>query len=130
MSVDTKGNVAIQASGGAGATQGDPGISFTRYKCITNTPSINDLNGPGYQLGGSSTVPIGDVPVALGGDFNIIPNEEKNTTCYGVTTNSGLGFGPSTKEFHVEWGTTITVPKTQFNVFDVAQSVYIKIMEW
>ena len=33
-------------------------------------------------------------------------------------------------EFHVEWGTTVTLPKTQFNIYDLARSVYIKIMEW
>ena len=43
--MDTKGNVAIQASGGGGITAGAPGISVTRYKSITNAPKIDKLNG-------------------------------------------------------------------------------------
>ena len=30
----------------------------------------------------------------------------------------------------VEWGTTVTLPYTKFNVFDGARKVYNKIMEW
>ena len=40
-----------------------------------------------------------------------------------------LAAGGSIAEFHVEWGETVTLGKT-FNVFDIAKSVYIKIMEW
>ena len=30
----------------------------------------------------------------------------------------------------VEWGKTFTIPGTEFNIFDVSESIYRKIMEW
>ena len=128
VSMDTKGNVAIQASGGGGITGGDPGISITRYQSVTNAPNIDKLNDAYYQVGGSIAVPIEGVPVAAGGDVMFMPDPALNTGYFGLTGN--VGFGTPGKEFHVEWGTTVTLPYTQFNVYEVARSVYIKIMEW
>ena len=128
VSMDTKGNVAIQASGGGGITGGDPGISITRYQSVTNAPNIDKLNDAYYQVGGSIAVPIEGVPVAAGGDVMFMPDPALNTGYFGLTGN--VGFGTPEKEFHVEWGTTVTLPYTQFNVYEVARSVYIKIMEW
>ena len=128
ISMDTKGNVAIQASGGGGITGGDPGISITRYQSVTNAPNIDKLNDAYYQVGGSIAVPIEGVPVAAGGDVMFMPDPALNTGYFGLTGN--VGFGTPGKEFHVEWGTTVTLPYTQFNVYEVARSVYIKIMEW
>ena len=128
VSMDTKGNVAIQASGGGGITGGDSGISITRYQSVTNAPNIDKLNDAYYQVGGSIAVPIEGVPVAAGGDVMFMPDPALNTGYFGLTGN--VGFGTPGKEFHVEWGTTVTLPYTQFNVYEVARSVYIKIMEW
>ena len=128
VSMDTKGNVAIQASGGGGITGGDPGISITRYQSVTNAPNIDKLNDAYYQVGGSIAVPIEGVPVAAGGDVMFMPDPALNTGYFRLTGN--VGFGTPGKEFHVEWGTTVTLPYTQFNVYEVARSVYIKIMEW
>ncbi|MDD7635687.1 MAG: RHS repeat-associated core domain-containing protein [Clostridiales bacterium] len=128
ISVDTKGNVAIQGSAGGGITGGSPGISITAYQSMTNAPSIGKLEGPGYQIGGSVGVPVYGVPLAAGGDFNIMPDSALNTAYLGVTTN--VGFGTPGGEFHVEWGETATLNATRFNVFDVAEELYIKIMEW
>ena len=128
VSMDTKGNVAIQVSGGGGITGGDPGISITRYQSVTNALNIDKLNDAYYQVGGSIAVPIEGVPVAAGGDVMFMPDPALNTRYFGLTGN--VGFGTPGKEFHVEWGTTVTLPYTQFNVYEVARSVYIKIMEW
>ena len=130
IAMDTKGNVAIQASTGGGFTGGTPSITLTGYNCITNAPSINALNGPGYQIGGSAIVPIEGVPFAAGLDLNIIPDSEREKNYYGVTPSLGFGLGAPGVETHAEWTTTYTLPKTQFNIYDVARSVYIKIMEW
>ena len=128
VSMDTKGNVAIQASLGGGITGGDPGISVTQYKSVTNAPNIKKLNDAYYQVGGSIAVPIEGVPVAAGGDIMYMPDPELNTGYFGLTGNAGLG--TPGKEFHVEWGTTATIPGMQFNVYDFARAVYIKIMGW
>ena len=128
LSIDTKGNVAIQASGDGGVTGGTPSFSITRYKSITNAPSIDKLNGTYYQVGGSVAVPIEVIPFAAGGDVMIVPDSELNAAYVGITGN--VGFGIPGAEGHVEWGETVTLPNTRFNLFDVAQSVYIKIMEW
>lgn len=70
-------------------------------------------------------MPIEGVPVAAGGDVMFMPDPALNTGYFGLTGN--VGFGTPGKEFHVEWGTTVTLPYTQFNVYEVARSVYIKI---
>lgn len=57
-----------------------------------------------------------------------MPDPALNTGYFGLTGN--VGFGTPGMEFHVELGTTVTLPHTQFNVYEVARSVYIKIMEW
>ncbi|MGN1452076.1 MAG: RHS repeat-associated core domain-containing protein [Eubacteriales bacterium] len=128
VSMDTKGNVAIQASGGGGITGGDPGISITRYQSVTNAPNIDKLNDAYYQVGGSIAVPIEGVPVAAGGDVMFMPAPENNTGYFGITGNVGLG--TPGKEVHVEWGTTVTQPYFQVNVYEAARYVYIVIMEW
>lgn len=64
-------------------------MSVTAYQTVTNAQTIYDLNGPGYQIGGSVEVPVYGIPLVVGGDFNILPNS-KNTNYYGVTTNVGI----------------------------------------
>ena len=128
ISIDTNGDVAIQGSVGGGLTGGSPGASVTAYQSITNAPSIDKLEGSGYQIGGSAGVTAYGVPVAVGGDFNIIPDGVLNTTYFGAT--STVGFGTPGGEFHVEWSETATWNATRFNIFDLANYLYIKIMEW
>ena len=128
VSFDTKGNIAVQGSSSGGFTGGSPGVSFTGYQSIANAPSIEKLEGSGYQIGGSIGVPVYNVPIAAGGDVNIIPDEALGTTYYGLTGN--LGFGTPGGEIHAEWGNTATWGITKFNVFDMANVGYIKIMEW
>lgn len=57
-----------------------------------------------------------------------MPDPALNTGYFGLTGN--VGFGTPGKEFHVELGKTGTLPHTQFNVYEVTRSVYIKNMEW
>ena len=128
VSMDTKGNVAIQASGGGGITGGSLGISITHYQSITNAFSINQLNDAYYQIGGSIAVPIEGIPVAVGGDVMFMPAPENNTGYFGITGNVGLG--TPGKEVHVEWGATVTQPYFQVNVYEAARYVYIVITEW
>lgn len=128
ISADTKGNVAIQKSFGGGLTVGNYGISGTGYASITNAPNIDKLNGPFYQVGGSSAAVVGGVPVAAGGDIVFMPDTELNKGYFGLTGN--IGFGTPGVEAHVEWGNTSTFTATRFNVFDIARDIYNMIMEW
>ena len=113
IAFDLKGNVAMQWNLSGGVTTGSPGLSLTSYHLATNAPEISDLEDTGYQLGGLKGIPIGYVPVAVGGDFNIIPNsKEENKYYYGISDNVGLG----SSELHVIWGDTWTIKKTQHNV--------------
>ena len=50
-------------------------------------------------------------------------NTENRPLCYCVTGSPGA-------EFHVEIGYTDTIEKTKFNIFDIVENFYIKIMEW
>ncbi len=127
MSIDSKGNVALQGTFIRGFSS-NCGGSITAYNTRTNAPSIDNLNGPGYQIGGSYGFFVEGFPVCVGADFNIIPNEDANEMYLGVSRCGGIGI-PGL-EMHVEYGTTETWGKTQFNVFNAARDIYIGIMEW
>jgi RHS repeat-associated protein len=124
VSMDTKGNIAIQHTVGGGVATGTPGISGTVYASITNAPDISKLEGPYAQVGASAA----GGGLAVAGDVMIIPDSENDTSYFGATFNGG--FGTPGAEFHVEWGETETIEATSFNIFDFARDIYIKIMEW
>ena len=127
LSVDTKGNVAVQYSYGGGVTGGSAGISVSRYKTRTNAPNIHQLEGPSQQIGGSFGVPIYGVPVSAGADLIFMRNEKLNKNYFGYSKN--LGIGTSGGEMHTEWGETQTISGTEFNVYDLIDKFFIKIME-
>ena len=132
ISVDTKGNVAIQGTFSGGATSNStPTASIGNFSMVSNAPSVNELNGDGYQLGGSASVPLLPVPVSInvGRDLNIIPNIKQNSNYYGLSSFVGISPPTLSVEGHAEWGKTGSTI-IQFNVFDVMQKIYIKIMEW
>ena len=128
ISFDRRGNVALQTNISGGVTGGTPGISATSYKTVTNAPNISKLNGIGGQVGGSVATLVYGAPVFIGGDLNIIPDPDSTTIYHGITSNVGIGTPGG--ELHVEWGETYTWEQTEFNVFDVAKAIYVKIMEW
>ena len=128
ISMDTKGNVALQGSYLGGVTAGSPSVSLTGYNTITNASSIDKLEGTAYQIGASVGVPVYGVPLVGGNDFNVIPDMDMNRTYYGMTSSIGVGLPGA--EFHIEWGDTKTWEATRFNVFECADAMYIKIMEW
>ena len=124
---DSKGNIAVQLTLGGGITTGTPSLSFTRFHSFTNAPKINTLTMDTTQIGGSVAAMVGTVPVAVGGDAMLIYDPKEKKKYYGFTTNAG--FGSPGKELHLEWGDTTTIT-TEFNIYKVAEEVYIKIMEW
>ena len=128
IAIDTKGNIAFQGSFMGGFTGGSPGASVSLYRTVTNAPNIDKLEGTGYQIGGSAGIPVYGIPIAVGGDFVIIPDETENDVYFGNTINAG--FGTPGGEGHVEWGETATWGKTRFNVFGLIDDIYKKISEW
>ena len=111
-------------------------------KTVTGTTHYYTLNGSQilteqwgnifivylYQIGGSYGAIVYGVPVVAGGNFDIIPSSNNGDTYYGITSSAGLGV-PG-KEFYVTGGMTGTVSGIGFNVFDFAESIFQKIMEW
>ena len=80
---DAQGNKDILVTVGAnlGLRMGAGGGIF---KNTTNAKTVKDLLGWGLNFGTSA-----EMPVAVGADGNIIPNEEKNY--YGVTESVNVG---------------------------------------
>ena len=125
VSWDTKGNVVLQASGNVDVTTtATPTWSVTKHHTTTNAPTVNDLQGPGYEMGGSAQIPL--TPVVVGAEGIFLENTQTDETYYGVTYSGGIGSG---YEFHAGGGGTTNVSQT-FNVFDELDKLYIKIMEW
>ena len=124
---DSKGNVAIQVTKGGGVTTGTPSISITRFHSYTNAPSIKALTLETAQIGGTVGMMVGPVPLSGGGDVMLIYNPTNKKTYYGLTCNAG--FGSPGHELHIEWGDTTTETK-EFNIYELAEDIYIKIMEW
>ena len=129
VSMDTDGNIALQLSLGGGlCATPSHGFSVTKYESVSNAPSVDNLTGPGYQIGASGGAVLDFVPIAAGGDFNIIPDAKTGEVYFGVTTNRG--FGTPGFEAHAGVNQTVTIPGTEFNIFDLARKIYDKIMEW
>mgnify|MGYP004468819933 CR=1 FL=1 len=128
VAIDTKGNVAIQGTINSGFTGGSPGGAIMIYQSITNAPCIYSLNGMGYQFGGSFGFSAGGVPVVVGGDYNVFASDDLKKAYKGGTL--GGGFGSPGGEVHVGFGDTITIDSTSFNIYDIFNDAYIKIMEW
>ncbi len=128
ISIDTKGNVAIQHSTGIGSSTESLTFSATTYKSVTNAPNIEKLEGNAYQIGGSVGVPVSNIPLSAGADLSIIPDYEENKKYLGIS--SGVGVGMTGAEIHLESVNTMTFVDYKFNVFNIAENIYIKIMEW
>ena len=111
VSLDWKGNVAVQWTGSGGPTVGTPALGILGYTSITNAESVYHLEGMGTQIGGSYSIPIPDTPfsVMVGGDINIMGNiNNRKPDAVGVTMAAGLGIGTG-GEAHIEWGETQTI---------------------
>lgn len=123
LAVDFKGNVAIQSTFVGGVTTGTPSGSIGLYATVTNAPTVNDLAGPGYQIGGSVNVisPSG-LGVSGGGELNIIDaTSTRGKYYYGATGLLGITAWPG-GETHAEWGETTNV--STFNIYDTMADCY------
>lgn len=99
---------AIQATFAGGAIISEnPGASLMVYRMNTNAPSVDDLQGKGYQIGGSFGAIVDGAPLAAGGEINILYNQTSDQYYYGATV--GIGAGTPGIEGHVELGETTTI---------------------
>jgi hypothetical protein len=120
ITLDPQGNTAFQVGGSVSLTIGSAGISPNGFISISNAPLASKLEGEGLQIGGSIGTMLEGLPVAFGGDFNVIPDYDENTTYYGGTYSVGLGGDIGLNDLHVGGSYTHTV--CQFNIFDAADS--------
>ena len=127
LSIDSGGNVEMQYTVGGAVTTGS-GVSLMNYQTITNAPNVTNLHDDGYQVGASVGVPIYNIPAAAGADINIIPDTDANRAYYGFT--SGAGLGTPGMEAHVGWSTTRPVKSIKFNINEIFNSFYDKILGW
>ncbi|MCH5258800.1 MAG: RHS repeat-associated core domain-containing protein [Lachnospiraceae bacterium] len=131
ISLDYRGNVAIQATGAWGVTAQNfvgPSVSFAGYRTVTNAPNVYELNGEGACIGGSGAAMAGAIPLYVGGDFVIVgdlsnrPADYKNY--YGFT--EAVGFGMPGFEGHAEISNTVTL--VDFNILDlIIDFIYKKV---
>ena len=68
ISIDTKGNVAVQATGMGGVTVGGKAIGILEYKTVTTASTVYDLEGFSAQVGGSYMFPNCKGETSNGGD--------------------------------------------------------------
>ena len=88
------------------------GLSFASTFTYTNAPSVSNLYGPTYSVGGS----IPGVSV----DYNAIPIGDGSNEIYsGITIASGM----ITPGFNVSMSNTVWGISVPFSVFDVAEAM-------
>jgi RHS repeat-associated protein len=116
LAMDTSGDMVLQYTQGDGLGVGY-GTSLTGFVMITNAPSVDELEGVGYQIGGSA-----GKGKCLGGDFILIPNDSR------VYNGMDVNFGYCTpgKEVHVIRGYTNN-SETKINVFDIVRNIHYTI---
>lgn len=121
--VDSDGNFGIQASYNGGVTVGTPSLTGSAFISFSNAPSIYHLEGPGSSIGGSAAIPLAyGIPLALGGEFNIIGDvNDFSQKYYGMTILAGTGVAAG-GEGHIEWGETVTL--FSYNMFDLWDYLY------
>ena len=123
VSMDARGNFAIQATGSVALTTGTPGVSGGVYVFATNAPNIDNLEDEALGIGGS--VSCGYM---LGGEVNIIPDYANDKTYYGATLV--LGVGTPGGEVHISGAYTATVPKSKYNFFSIYKKGFERVAAW
>jgi len=89
------------------------GASLAGTVTFTNAPSVSNLYGPAYSVGGA-------VP-GIAVDYNAIPvGDGSNETYSGVTIAGGM----ITPGFNVGMSNTILGLPVPFNVFDIIEAMY------
>jgi len=117
---DTKGNVGVIFTGCAGG--GTPSAAFSAFGTINSSPDIFSQRGPSTQVGGSFDYS----GVNVGGEYSFFQNYETNEIYQGLSIFGGIGV-PIPIELHGERGYSFVFG---INIYDIAEKIYIKIMDW
>ncbi len=134
LSIDTTGDIVWQYSydgsiGGESdslAPNSPIGASLREFQMVTNAPSVDNLTGMGYQIGGSVLYP--GTPVSMGADIVILPDSQNNKHYYGVAVGAGLGTAKT--EGHASWGETYNIgDNDHFNIFNWLNNLLHGILE-
>ncbi len=125
IALDTRGNVAVQRSYSWGAST-SLGASVTVYGTQTNAPTIHDLKGTAYQIGGSVGVPVNGFPASVGADLVMMTNGNGDLTYFGIMR--ALGAGTPGGEGHIEYGMTENKSE-EYNIYELMDHIFIKLME-
>ena len=127
ISIDTKGNVAVQGALLVGPTTSTPALGILEYKTVTTASSVYELEGFSAQVGGSKLFPIQEgCPIwgMAGGDLVFIGNPNNGRPgAIGITSSGGIGIGEGV-EFHAQMGQTTTF--YSINLFDLWDGIYDK----
>ena len=126
IACDSKGSVVAQFTFGEAVTTGTPSAAVQKYYSVTNAPSVDELKGFGVSLGGSLAIPIKEIGCAIGADFNILGDPNKQIKYVGETISIGIASSPGA-EGHVQMANTWN--SKPFNIFDAWDKLYNKYYE-
>lgn len=91
-----------------------------------NAPTIHDLEGTAYQIGGSAGFPVNGFPASAGADLVMMTNGKGDLTYFGLTGAAGIGTPGA--EGHIEYGMTESNSE-EYNIYDLVDQFFIKLME-
>ena len=120
ITTDNKGNIGVIITGCTWG--GTPNASASVYETMTTAPDIYKQRGMSTQIGGSADVS----GVSVGAEYLFFQDSETNQIYHSGTVLAGIGT-PIPAELHGEIGYSYVYG---FNVYDVMEDIYIKIMEW
>ena len=120
ITTDNKGHIGFIASGSMGV--GIPSASVSGYINNTNAPDIYKQRGSSTQVGGSADI----YGIGAGAEISSFQDPQTKEYYHGTTISAGIS-EPIPAELHGGKGYSFVYG---FNMFDIMEYVYIKIMEW
>ena len=100
-------------------------VAVTLNRTGTNAPSVKELKGEGYVVGGSG----GEV-FSIGAEYMNFRGAEDGNMYHGFTTMAGAGMKfPTPIELHGSISNTYEVANV-INVFDIFDAVYNETQRW
>ena len=102
---------------------GFPSAGVGAFESINNAPTIHEQAGLGTAVGASG----GPWVVAVGGDYNMLINQDKNCVYHGFTSTATYGFYPTIVEVHGEVGHTWV---RGVNIYDVGINIADFMLKW